>query len=83
MTFLPLPQICMLKEGQQSLPITSLPGPLQDDQAFRWAQQLLSSTSVTLKTEADRLEAKIEDKPGVLPLVLCVAVHGLSSLCQK
>ncbi|XP_029919686.1 gasdermin-E-like [Myripristis murdjan] len=75
--------ICRLKEGQLPLPITSLPAPLQDDQAFRWAQQLLRSTSVTLKTEADRLEAKTEDKPGVLPLVLCVAVHGLSSLCQK
>uniref|UniRef100_UPI003AACF34D gasdermin-E-like n=1 Tax=Centroberyx gerrardi TaxID=166262 RepID=UPI003AACF34D len=74
--------ISRLKGSCQPLPVESLPIPLQDDRAFQLAEQLLRSANVTLRRETDGLWAETGNKPGVLPLVLCVAIHGLSSLCH-
>lgn len=63
------------------LPHQSLPLPLHDDRPFHWAEQLLSSCNVVLRNEVDGLCAEMERQPGILPLVLCIAVHGLTALC--
>ncbi|XP_053190112.1 gasdermin-E-like [Scomber japonicus] len=75
--------MCMLKESSQPLPIQSLPVPLQNNQTFKLAEQLLSSTSVTLRRDANRLWVETGDEPGVLPLVLCLSIHGLFLLCSE
>ncbi|KAM3858224.1 gasdermin-E-like [Diretmus argenteus] len=71
-----------LKESCRSLPVECLPVLLQDDQGFQLARELLSSANVTLRRDIDSMQAETGDKPGVLPLVLCVAVRGLSCLCH-
>ncbi|XP_029590577.1 gasdermin-E isoform X4 [Salmo trutta] len=72
--------VTKLKVNSQSLPLESLPLPLQDEGAFHWAEQLLLSSKVTLRRETDRLWAETGRKPGVFPLVMCIAVQGLTSL---
>ncbi|XP_024296758.2 gasdermin-E isoform X1 [Oncorhynchus tshawytscha] len=70
----------LLKVNGQSLPFESLPLPLQEEGAFHWAEQLLLSSNVMLRRETDRLWAETGKKPGVFPLVMCIAVQGLTSL---
>ncbi|XP_028454230.1 gasdermin-E [Perca flavescens] len=74
--------MCMLKKSSEPLSIQCLPVPLQDNQAFQLAEQLLSSTNVTLKRDSDRLWMETGDEAGVLPLVLCLSIQGLSLLCK-
>ncbi|XP_034457007.1 gasdermin-E-like [Hippoglossus hippoglossus] len=69
-----------VRESSGPLSIQCLPVPLQDNQAFHLAEQLLSSTNVTLKRNTDSLWTEREDKAGVLPLLLCLSIHGLSLL---
>ncbi|XP_078124153.1 gasdermin-E-like [Sander vitreus] len=74
--------MCMLKKSSEPLSIQCLPVPLQDNQAFQLAEQLLSSTNVTVKRDSDRLWMEMGDEAGVLPLVLCLSIQGLSLLCK-
>ncbi|XP_023286811.1 non-syndromic hearing impairment protein 5-like [Seriola lalandi dorsalis] len=73
--------MCRLKESSGTLSIQHLPILLQDNQAFQLAEQLLSSTNVTLKRNADSLWTETGDKAEALPLILCLSTHGLSLLC--
>ncbi|XP_040909371.1 gasdermin-E-like [Toxotes jaculatrix] len=74
--------MCRLKESNGPLAIQCLPVLLQDNQAFQRVEQLLSSTSVTLKRDTDRVWTETEDKASVLPFLLCLSIHGLSLLCS-
>ncbi|GAA6228608.1 non-syndromic hearing impairment protein 5 homolog isoform X3 [Lates japonicus] len=73
--------MCRLKESE-SLPIQCLPIPLQDNQAFQLAEQLLSTINVALKRDTDRLWTETGDKAGALPVPLRLSIHGLSLLCN-
>ncbi|XP_063324746.1 gasdermin-E-like [Pelmatolapia mariae] len=73
--------VCKLKSSNV-LNIQSLPALLQDNQAFQLAEQLLSSASVTLRRDADRLWMETRDNAGVLPVVLFLSIHGLCLLCN-
>ncbi|XP_071357044.1 gasdermin-E-like [Trachinotus anak] len=74
--------MCRLKKSSEPLPIQHLPVLLQDNQTFQLAEQLLSSTNVTLRRNADGLWMDTGDKAGVLPLILCLSTHGLCLLCN-
>ncbi|XP_039978153.1 gasdermin-E-like isoform X2 [Xiphias gladius] len=74
--------MCSLKNSSGPLSIQCLPVLLQDNQAFQLAEQLLSSINVTLKRNFARLWTETGDKTGVLLLLLCVSIHGLSLLCN-
>ncbi|XP_069032348.1 gasdermin-E-like [Embiotoca jacksoni] len=74
--------MCRLKESIEPLFLRSLPVLLQDNQAFQLAEQLLSSTKVTLGRDTERLWLETGSNARVLPLVLCLSVHGLSLLCS-
>lgn len=74
--------MCKLNENSESLPIQSLPALLQDDQAFQLAQQLLRSTSVALRRDADCLLVETGLTSGLHTLVLYLSIHGLSLLCK-
>uniref|UniRef100_UPI0037E7F183 gasdermin-E-like n=1 Tax=Semicossyphus pulcher TaxID=241346 RepID=UPI0037E7F183 len=73
--------MCRLKDSSEPLSTQCLPLLLQDNQAFQQAEQLLSSTSVTLRRDADRLWMEAGSQ-GVLPVVLRLSVQGLSLLCK-
>ncbi|XP_022602640.1 non-syndromic hearing impairment protein 5-like [Seriola dumerili] len=73
--------MCRLKESSGTLSIQRLPILLQDNQTFQLAEQLLSSTNVTLKRNAESLWTETGDKAEALPLILCLSTHGLSLLC--
>lgn len=75
--------MCSLKKSSEPLSIQCLPVPLQDNQAFQLAEQLLSSTNVTLKRDSHRLWAETGNEAGALPLVLCLSIQGLSLLCKE
>lgn len=74
--------MCKLKENSESLPILSLPALLQDDQAFQLAEQLLSSTCVALRRDADSLLVETGPTHRLHTLVLYLSIHGLSLLCR-
>ncbi|XP_069555439.1 gasdermin-E-like [Brachyistius frenatus] len=74
--------MCRLKESIEPLFLRSLPVLLQDNQAFQLAEQLLSSIKVTLGRDTERLWMETGSNARVLPLVLCLSVHGLSLLCS-
>ncbi|XP_031710053.1 gasdermin-E-like [Anarrhichthys ocellatus] len=74
--------MCSLQKSSEPLSIQCLPVPLQDNQAFQLAEQLLSSTNVTLKRDSYRLWSETGNEAGVLPLVLSLSIHGLSLLCK-
>ncbi|XP_034401904.1 gasdermin-E-like [Cyclopterus lumpus] len=75
--------MCRLKKSSEPLSIQCLPVPLQDNQVFQLAEQLLSSTNVTLKRDSHRLWAETGNEAGALPLVLCLSIQGLSLLCKE
>ncbi|KAK9537099.1 hypothetical protein VZT92_005766 [Zoarces viviparus] len=74
--------MCSLQKSSEPLSIQCLPVPLQDNQAFQLAEQLLSSTNVTLKRDGYRLWTETGHEAGVLPLVLSLSIQGLSLLCK-
>ncbi|XP_075968986.1 gasdermin-E-like isoform X2 [Anarhichas minor] len=74
--------MCSLQKSSEPLSIQCLPVPLQDNQAFQLAEQLLSSTNVTLKRDSYRLWSETGNEAGFLPLVLSLSIQGLSLLCK-
>ncbi|XP_022049968.1 gasdermin-E-like isoform X2 [Acanthochromis polyacanthus] len=74
--------LCRLQDSSKPVSIQSLPALLQDNQTFQLAEQLLSSTGVTLKRDADRLWMETEHRARVLLFVLGLSIHGLSLLCS-
>ncbi|KAM9385257.1 gasdermin-E-like [Pholidichthys leucotaenia] len=70
--------MCRLKESSsEPVSIHSLPALLQDNQTFQQAEQLLSSTNVTLRRDSDLVWKDAGDNVGVLPVVLSLSVRGL------
>ncbi|XP_024153468.1 gasdermin-E isoform X2 [Oryzias melastigma] len=70
-----------LKGSSRSFSIDSLPVPLQDNQAFQQAEQLLCSIGVALRRDADRFWMETGSEDDVLLLLLSFSMHGLSLLC--
>ncbi|XP_067337813.1 gasdermin-E-like [Channa argus] len=64
------------------LSIHCLPNLLQDNHTFKLAEQLLSSSSVMLKRDTDRLWWVTEKNAGFFPLLLHLSIHGLCLLCK-
>lgn len=71
-----------LRESSEALPLKCLPAQLQENQAFQLAEQLLSSTNVTLRRDGGQLWAETGSTAGDLPLLLRLSTHGLSLLCR-
>ncbi|XP_056237123.1 gasdermin Eb [Seriola aureovittata] len=55
--------------------LTALTGDIYEN-----AEHLFASSNVSLKRDGDTVRAEINQGPGNLPLVLCIAVRGLASL---
>ncbi|KAM9418094.1 gasdermin-E-like isoform 2-T2 [Salvelinus alpinus] len=74
-----LPDAALTLLGESSPDVLEALNTLEEG-AFHWAEQLLLSSNVMLRRETDRLWAETGKKPGVFPLVMCIAVQGLTSL---
>ncbi|XP_020362774.1 gasdermin-E isoform X2 [Oncorhynchus kisutch] len=74
-----LPDAALTLLGESSPDVLEALNTLEEG-AFHWAEQLLLSSNVMLRKETDRLWAETGKKPGVFPLVMCIAVQGLTSL---
>ncbi|XP_060915966.1 gasdermin-E-like [Labrus mixtus] len=71
-----------LKDSSEPLSIQCLPVLLQDNQTFQLAEQLLSSTNVALRRDADWLQMETGNQAGVPCVVLCLSIRGLSMLSR-
>lgn len=57
-----------------------VPVLLQSEEEFHRMEELFKSCNVLLKKENDTLTSEMTCSVGFLPLVLCIAIHGLASL---
>ncbi|CAL8297572.1 unnamed protein product [Lota lota] len=75
--------ICQLRGSCHPLPVNSVPAILLEDRnTWMLLEQLLRSSSVTLERANDELRAETGSEKGDLPLILCLTLRGLSSLCN-
>ncbi|XP_056335053.1 gasdermin-E [Danio aesculapii] len=58
----------------------TVPVSLQDEEEFHRMEELFKSCNVLLKKENDTITSEMACCVGFLPLVLCIAIHGLASL---
>ncbi|XP_048058254.1 gasdermin-E isoform X2 [Megalobrama amblycephala] len=58
----------------------TIPVFLQSDDEFHRVEALFKSCNVLLKKEKDTLTSEMTCSEGFLPVVLCIAIHGLASL---
>ncbi|XP_067267274.1 gasdermin-E [Chanodichthys erythropterus] len=58
----------------------TIPVFLQSDDEFHRVEALFKSCNVLLKKEKDTLASEMTCSEGFLPVVLCIAIHGLASL---
>lgn len=58
----------------------TVPVSLQNEDEFHRKEELFKSCNVLLKKENDSLTSEVTCSVGFLPLVLCIAIHGLASL---
>lgn len=72
--------MCKLKESSEPLPVHALPDLLQDDRRFQLAERLFGSAKVALRRDGASLCTEMESNAGLLPLLLCLSVHGLAAL---
>ncbi|KTG14715.1 hypothetical protein cypCar_00035581 [Cyprinus carpio] len=57
----------------------TIPVFLQSDNEFHRVEELFQSCNVLLRKENDTLTSEITCSEGFLPMVLCIAIHGLAS----
>lgn len=57
----------------------TMPVFLQSDNEFHRVEELFKSCNVLLRKENDTLTSEITCREGFLPMVLCIAIHGLAS----
>ncbi|KAM8883485.1 gasdermin-E-like [Synchiropus picturatus] len=75
--------VCLFKGTDSFVSCSSLPPLLQEIQDFQKAKELFHSASLTLSRDADRVWVDGWSNHGVEMLVLCITLHGLSTLLRK
>lgn len=53
------------------------------EDVYERAERLFAATNVSLKRGGGTLTVEINQQPGHLPLVLCIAIRGLASLAHR
>lgn len=71
-----------LKEGSEPLTVESLPVLLRQNQNFQLAEQLFTTTSMTLRRDANTMWVETGSKAGLHKLLLYLSVHGLLLLAK-
>ncbi|XP_067281003.1 gasdermin-E [Pseudorasbora parva] len=72
--------IIHLTSNNKPLCKDTIPVFLQNDDEFHRAEALFKSCHVLLKKENGTLTSEMTCREGFLPMVLCIAIHGLTSL---
>lgn len=71
---------CALGSGE--LPLSAMKPASLSEEVFERVQHLFSSCKVLLKKDGDTLRTEIQEGAGNLPLILCIAVRGLTTFAQ-
>ncbi|XP_039972683.1 gasdermin Eb [Xiphias gladius] len=66
--------------GKGELPLSSAGLTALTGDVYERTEHLFASSNVSLKKHGDTVKTEINQEPGNLPLVLCIAVRGLASL---
>lgn len=69
---------CVLDSGE--LPLSAVTQVMLTEEVYERVQHLFSSCKVLLKRNGDTLRTEVQQEAGHLPLILCIALRGLSSL---
>ncbi|XP_018544241.1 gasdermin Eb [Lates calcarifer] len=69
-----------ITSGKGELPLSSAGLAALTGDAYEKTVHLFGSFSVFLKKDGDTVKTELNQEPGNLPLVLCIAVRGLASL---
>ncbi|KAG7325688.1 hypothetical protein KOW79_010613 [Hemibagrus wyckioides] len=69
-----------LTHTSQQVPFSELPFLLRNGEVPEEVEHLFNSSNITLKIDNRELHAEIGSGSKVLPLVLCVVIHGLACL---
>ncbi|XP_073342240.1 gasdermin Eb [Pagrus major] len=72
---------CVSGKGEMPLSSAGLAALLTED-VYEKTEHLFASSNVSLKKDGDKVKMEINQRPGHLPLVLCIAVRGLASLAH-
>ncbi|XP_035528193.1 gasdermin Eb [Morone saxatilis] len=65
---------------KEELPLSSAGLAALTEDVYEKAEHLFASSNVSLKRNGDTVKTEINQQPGNLPLVLCIAVRGLATL---
>lgn len=71
---------CALGSGE--LPLRDMKQATLTEEVYKRVQHLFSSCKVFLKKDGDTLRTEIQQGAGNLPLILCIAVSGLTAFTQ-
>lgn len=53
-----------------------------DKDIYETAVRLFASSNMSLQRTGDKMKVEINQLPGHLPLILCIAIRGLASLAH-
>ncbi|XP_071325065.1 gasdermin Eb [Trachinotus anak] len=73
-------QLVQSMSGMGALPLSSAGLAALTGDVYEKAEHLFAFSNVSLKRDGDTVKTEINQEPGNLPLVLCIAVRGLASL---
>lgn len=71
---------CALESGE--LPLSAMKPASLSEKVYERIQHLFSSCKVLLKKDGDVFRTEIQQGAGNLPLILCIAVRGLTTFAQ-
>ncbi|XP_030248788.1 gasdermin Eb [Sparus aurata] len=69
--------------GKGDMPLSSAGSATLTEDIYEKTEHLFASSNVSLKKDGDKVKMEINQQPGHLPLVLCIAVRGLASLAHS
>ncbi|XP_061113263.1 gasdermin Eb [Conger conger] len=72
---------CLAGGGELSLQDPALSQLVEEGEGYQRAEQLFSCSGATLQREASTLRAETGPQAKLRPLVMCISVQGLASLC--
>lgn len=83
--FILLPQLFQVQcvSGKGDMPLSSAGSATLTEDIYEKTEHLFASSNVSLKKDGDKVKMEINQQPGHLPLVLCIAVRGLASLAHS
>lgn len=77
-----LEQLVQCVSGKGEMPLSSAGLATLTEDIYEKTEHLFAFSNVSLKKDGDTVKTEIKNRPGNLPLVLCIAVRGFASLAH-